>query len=106
MIIRLLGGLLLLTACGKQVSIDHTALEEASKLGSMETKSFQNGIINKMNNSGNAYLIRNSESFTISDKSSYLAKTFIRGLPAGQTNVIYKGKQEGKEFRIEEISRR
>lgn len=98
MILRLLGGLLLITACGRQVSINHTALEEASKLESGSTKTLQSGAISKMKQSGNAYLIIGSNSsYNISENSSYRSKEFIKKLPAGKTNVHFKGEFNERE---------
>lgn len=104
MILRLLGGLLLLTACGKQVSINHTALEESSKLESGQTKSYQNGAISKMSNS-NSYLVFNNSSYEISNTSSLLSKEFIKGLSKGETRVRFKGEIVGRKVVIKEISK-
>src|SRR5690606_42159491 len=89
MVLKLLGGLLLIVSCGKQVSIDHTALEEASKLQTKSTNTYRDGAISKMSNT-NRYLVYNNNSYKISGTSSRLSKEFIDKLPTGKTEVTFK----------------
>lgn len=105
MVLKLLGGLLLIVSCGKQVSIDHTALEEASKLQTKSAKTFQDGAISKMSNT-NKYLVYNNSSYKISETSSRLSKEFIEKLPTGKTEVTFKANFLGEEVAIQEISRK
>ena len=104
---RLLGILLLTVACGKQVNIDHTALEEASKLKT--STSFKEGSISKMS-SGSTYISykekSDSYSYKVSENSSYFAKSFIATLPQGKTDVRFMGTASSGEMTISEIQRK
>lgn len=106
MVLQLLGGLLLIVSCGKQVSIDHTALKDASQLQTKESNSLQKGVISKIKSTGNNYLLYNDFSYKVSENSSLLSKRFIEELPAGQTHVLFKGKVLKEEIVISEISKK
>lgn len=107
---RLLGILLLTISCGKQVNIDHTALEEASKL-STKSSSYLEGSISKMSN-GNSYFTNiaaaNPNSYQVTEKSSYNAQLFISKLTPGAnpTNVKVQGTISSGKITISEIELR
>ena len=82
---RLLGFLFLTISCGKQVNIDHTALEEASKLS---TKDYKTGVVTKL--SDKAYLQFNNKSYQLSDFSSANAQDFFKSV-SGSVNVRFSG---------------
>lgn len=98
---RLLGILLLTISCGKQVNIDHTALEEASASKS----TYKDGSVSKLQ-SGSTYIAFNNNSYKLSANSSHDAKNFIAKLPLGQTQVRFLGTASGGEIIISEIQKK
>lgn len=99
---RLLGGLLLITACGKQISIDHTALKNASAL---TKNTFKTGTVVRMSGSDNIYLQYNNSSYRISPLSSPIAQKFIKDFTGKQVSVKFKGDIGNSEIIVNEIYR-
>lgn len=107
MILQLLGGLLILTACGKQINIDHSALENASKLSSQKDAYVtKNGSVVKSSDSTGGEIIYNGSRYTISAYSSLITKNFIKTLPKTNTvSVTFKGSLMNGEMVITEIKK-
>lgn len=109
---RLLGGLLLLASCGKQVSIDHTALENASKAQNAYSSQkdayiTKSGSLLRMASSERAEIIYNSNRYKVSEYSSLITKNFIKNLPSGASvSVTFKGSLMSSEMVITEIAKR